>query len=142
MKKNNDEKYRIGYTAGTFDMFHIGHLKILERAKERCDFLIVAVSTDELVEDYKHHKTIIPFKERCAIVSAIKYVDKVVPQVDMDKIRAAKKYKINVMFVGDDWKGTEKWNKIEKELQNLGINLVYLPHTDGISSTILRKKIA
>ena len=109
----------IGYTAGVYDMFHIGHLNVLKNAKALCDYLIVAVSTDELVQEYKHKTPIIPFENRRAIVEAIKYVDKVVPQVNMDKKQAAIDNHINVMFVGDDWKGTEKWNRIERDLSTI-----------------------
>ena len=132
----------IGYTSGVYDMFHIGHLNILKHAKKYCDYLIVGVSTDEVVELNKGKKPIIPFLERIAIVESIKYVDQVVPQERYDiegKIETTKKYGINVMFVGSDWQGTEKWNKIETELRKLGCRVVYLPHTDGISSTILRE---
>lgn len=131
----------IGYTAGVYDMFHIGHLNVLKNAKSLCDYLIVAVSTDELVQEYKHKTPIIPFENRKAIVEAIKFVDKVVPQTNMDKKQAAIDNNINIMFVGDDWKGTDKWNKIEQELSTIGkegVKVVYLPHTDGISSTMLR----
>lgn len=134
-------KYNIGYTAGVYDMFHIGHLNVIRNAKALCNHLIVAVSTDELVMQYKNKKPIIPFENRVAIVSAVKYVDKVIPQKNMDKKRAAIDNGIDAMFVGDDWKGTEKWNKIEKELAEIGIDVVYLPHTDGISSTMLRTLI-
>jgi glycerol-3-phosphate cytidylyltransferase len=132
----------IGYTTGVYDMFHIGHLNILRRAKEQCDFLIVGVSTDELVQHDKHKTPIIPFADRCAIVEAIKYVDKVVPQVDKNKLAAWEKYKFNKMFVGSDWKDTEVWNGFEKQFAPLGVQIVYLNHTDGISSTILREKIS
>jgi len=134
----------IGYTAGVYDMFHIGHLNVIKNAKERCDFLIVGVSTDEVVELNKKKKPVIPFAERVAIVESIKYVDQVVPQERYDiegKIETVKKYDINIMFVGSDWQGTEKWNMIEAELIKLGCKVVYLPHTDGISSSILRDKI-
>ena len=135
------KKYKIGYTAGTYDMFHIGHLNIIKRAKENCDFLIVAVSTDELVQEYKNKLPVIPFEERKAIVESIKYVDKVVPQETMNKMKAFEKYKFNAMFVGDDWKGTEKWNNLEKEFSNVGVDIVYFPYTQGTSSTILREKL-
>ena len=135
------KKFKRGYTSGVYDMFHIGHLNIFKNAKDYCDFLIVAVSTDELVHEYKNHYPIIPFAERKAIVESIKYVDAVVSQETMDKKIAAIKYGIDVMFVGDDWKGTEKWDRIEKDLKEIGVDLIYLPHTNGISSTILRKKI-
>ena len=134
----------VGYTSGVYDMFHIGHLNVIKRAKELCDYLIVGVSTDEVVIKNKNKTPIIPFEERAAIVSAIKYVDKVVPQERYDiegKIETVKKYGINIMFVGSDWKGTDKWKKIEEELVKYNCKVIYLPHTDGISSTLLREKI-
>ena len=131
----------IGYTTGVYDMFHIGHLNILKRAKEQCDYLIVGVSTDELVQHDKNKTPIIPFAERCAIVEAIKYVDKVVPQQDKNKFGAWEKYHFNKMFVGSDWKGTPQWAKFEEEFAPVGVEIVYLDHTDGISSTILRDRL-
>ena len=130
-----------GYTTGVYDMFHIGHLNILRRAKEQCDYLVVGVSTDELVQKVKNKTPIIPFADRCEIVGAIKYVDKVVPQFDKNKMAAWEKYHFNKMFVGSDWKGTEAWNRFEEEFKPLGVEIVYLDHTDGISSTILREII-
>ena len=132
----------IGYTTGVYDMFHIGHLNILKRAKEQCDYLIVGVSTDELVQREKNKIPIISFEERCAIVGAIRYVDQVVPQFDKNKFEAWEKYHFNKMFVGSDWKGTEAWNIFEEQFRPLGVEIVYLEHTDGISSTILRDKIS
>ncbi|MBQ3527689.1 MAG: adenylyltransferase/cytidyltransferase family protein [Clostridia bacterium] len=131
------KKYKIGYTSGVFDMFHIGHLNVLKNAKERCEYLVVGVSTDELVKEYKNKVPVIPYEERSEIVAAIRYVDKVVPQVDMNKLNSAAEANADAIFVGDDWKGTEKWNTYEKELNAHGIDVVYLPHTDGISSTML-----
>lgn len=131
----------IGYTTGVFDMFHIGHLNILRKAKEQCDYLIVGVSTDELVQCDKKKTPIISFTDRCAIVGAIKYVDKVVPQINKDKLAAWNLYRYNRMFVGSDWKGTDAWNGFEKQLNPLGVEIIYLDHTDGISSSILREKI-
>lgn len=131
----------IGYTTGVFDMFHIGHLNILRRAKEQCDYLIVGVTTDELCLNRKKKYPIINEKERMAIVESIRYVDKVVPQFDMDKIRPVKEYGVNVVFVGSDWKGTDAWDRYEKQFAEVGCKVVYLDHTDGISSTLLRNKI-
>lgn len=131
----------IGYTTGVFDMFHIGHLNILKRAKEQCDYLIVGVSVDELVEKEKNKLPIIPYAERVEIVKAIRYVDEVVPQYDKNKYGAYKKYKFNKMFVGSDWKGTDAFKHFEEQLNPEGVEIVYLPHTDGISSTELREKI-
>lgn len=129
--------YKVGYTTGVYDLFHIGHLNIIKRAKELCDYLIVGVSTDEVVENYKHKSPIIPFEERIAIIEAIKYVDKVVPQVSMDKYEAWKQYKFDAIFHGDDWKGSAMYNDIEEKLKNVGCDLVFLPHTDGTSSTMI-----
>ncbi|WP_278944040.1 adenylyltransferase/cytidyltransferase family protein [Ruminococcus bicirculans (ex Wegman et al. 2014)] len=131
----------IGYTTGVYDMFHMGHLNILKRAKEQCDYLIVGVSTDELVQHDKNKTPIIPFEERCAIVEAIRYVDKVVPQTDKNKFAAWEKYHFNKMFVGSDWKGSPQWNRYEKQFAPVGVEIIYLDHTDGISSTILRDKL-
>lgn len=128
----------IGYTTGVFDMFHIGHLNILRQAKERCDYLIVGVSTDEVTESYKHKRPIIPYEERAAIVAAIKYVDEVVPQTSMDKLEFLKQRHFDVMFHGDEWKGTDLYNKYEEEFAKEGARIEYLKHTEGISSTLLR----
>lgn len=127
----------IGYTTGVFDMFHIGHLNILRRAKEQCDYLIVGISTDELVQEEKNKIPIIPYKERVEIVSSIRYVDKVVVQPDKNKVGAWERYHFNKMFVGSDWQGTPQWDKFEEEMKPLGVEIVYIPHTDGTSSTLL-----
>lgn len=137
----NSKKYKKGYTTGVYDMFHIGHLNVLENSKKLCEELVVGVSTDELVLDYKGHKPIIPFEERIKIVSALKCVDKAIPQVNMDKLSAMLKENCDAIFVGDDWKGTEKWNNFEKQFAEYGIKVVYLPYTKGTSSTKLREKL-
>lgn len=131
----------IGYTTGVFDMFHVGHLNILRRAKEQCDYLIVGVSTDEVVESYKHHIPIIPYEQRAAIVEAIKYVDEVVPQTSMNKTEFLRQRHFDIMFHGDEWKGTDLYNQYEKEFEQYGARIVYLSHTDGISSTMLRETV-
>lgn len=136
------KKYKIGYTAGVYDMFHIGHLNVIANAKKLCDKLIVAVSTDELVKNEKCVVPIIPFDERIQIVGALRDVDMAVAQESYaveGKVEAAKKYGVDVMFVGDDWKGSAKWNIIENRLAEIGVDVVYLPHTEGISSTMLRE---
>ncbi|MBQ6038589.1 MAG: adenylyltransferase/cytidyltransferase family protein [Bacteroidaceae bacterium] len=135
------EKKIVGYTTGVFDMFHIGHLNILRRAREKCDYLIVGVSTDELCLSYKHKAPIVPYEERKAIVEAIKYVDEVVPQVDRDKFGAWEKYHFDVMFVGDDWKGSPLFSALEKRFKEVGVSIVYFPYTTGTSSTVLREKL-
>lgn len=127
----------IGYTTGVYDMFHIGHLNVIRRAKERCDFLIVGVSTDELVLKEKGKTPVIPYDERAEIIAALKYVDRVVPQPDKNKMGAWEQYHFNKMFVGSDWQGTSQWEEFEKQFKPFGVEIVYLPHTDGISSTKL-----
>lgn len=131
------KKYNIGYTTGVFDMFHVGHLNILKRAKAQCEHLIVGVSTDELVKGYKGKTPIIPFEERFAIVGAIKYVDEVVPQTSMDKFKAWEQLKFNVLFHGSDWKDSDMYNAIVKQFSTIGVEVVFLPHTAGVSSTLL-----
>ena len=131
----------VGYTTGVFDMFHIGHLNILRRAKEQCDYLIVGVSTDELCESYKHKKPVIPFEERKAIVEAIRFVDEVVPQVDRDKYGAWDRIGFDRMFVGDDWKGSPIFSDLQDKFNKVGVDIVYFPYTIGTSSTVLRAKL-
>ncbi|MBR2570799.1 MAG: adenylyltransferase/cytidyltransferase family protein [Clostridia bacterium] len=135
--------YKTGYTTGAFDLFHIGHLNILQRAKERCEHLIVGVSTDELIREYKHHTPIIPFEERIEIVRALRCVDEVVPQETMDKLAAWQKLRFDAMFHGDDWKNSDLYNRYIEQFRQVGVDVVFLPHTAGISSAqlsdILRK---
>lgn len=132
--------YSIGYTTGVYDMFHVGHLNLLKKAKEQCDFLIVGVTTDELVS-YKNKKAIISHKERMEIVGSIKYVDKVVAQRHMNKMEAWEKYKFNAVFVGSDWQGTATWNNYENQFNKVGVDVVYFPYTEGTSSTQLRETL-
>lgn len=134
----NLKKYKVGYTTGFFDLFHIGHLNILRRAKEQCECLIVGVATDAIATT-KIEKIFIPFKERIEIIKSIKYVDKAVSQDSIDKLDEWRKYKFDVVFVGSDWKGTEKWNGFEEKLIPLGVKIVYFPYTKDTSSTQLRK---
>ncbi|MBR2789484.1 MAG: adenylyltransferase/cytidyltransferase family protein [Eggerthellaceae bacterium] len=124
----------IGYTTGVFDLFHIGHLNLLKNAKGMCDQLVVGVTVDELVS-YKGKQAFIPFEDRIEIIRSIKYVDAAVPQYDMDKLAACKKLGATVLFVGDDWYGTDKWREYEKQFAEEGIRIVYFPYTKGVSST-------
>ena len=133
--------YKIGYTTGVYDLFHIGHLNLLKQAKACCDQLIVGITVDELVS-YKGKSAVIPFEERMAIVGAIRYVDQVVPQTDLDKVKAWEKYHFDVLFVGDDWKGKPNWVHYERELSKKGVDVVYFPYTKGTSSTKLRDVLA
>tara|TARA_Y100000591_G_C21639318_1_gene596973 strand:+ start:193 stop:624 length:432 start_codon:yes stop_codon:yes gene_type:complete len=130
----------IGYTAGVFDLFHIGHLNMLRNAKSMCDELIVGVSSDALVE-YKFKSPVIPFNERIEIVRCIKYVDLAVPQNEIDKFIAWEKLKYNILFVGDDWYGENKWKDYEKKLKVKNVKIIYFPYTKGISSTLLNQTL-
>ena len=129
---------KIGYTTGVFDLFHIGHLNILKRARLECDYLIVGITTDELAMSIKGEKPFIPFEERMEIVESIKFVDEVVPQTSYNKIEAWNKLKFDRMFVGDDWKGTKEWIQIEKDFSEYNVEIIYFSYTSHTSSTILR----
>ncbi|WP_095211375.1 adenylyltransferase/cytidyltransferase family protein [Endozoicomonas ascidiicola] len=131
----------IGYTTGVFDMFHVGHLNILRNAKENCDYLIVGISTDELVYTHKNVNLVVPFEDRRAIVSALKFVDETVPQSSYNKMDAWNDYKFNRMFVGSDWKGTPQWLTYEDAFSKLGVEVVYFDYTRDISSSRLRKVV-
>lgn len=135
--ENTTKRYKVGYTTGVFDLFHIGHLNIIRRAKEMCDYLIVGVSTDELVQSYKNKTPVIPYEERKTIVESIQYVDKVVPQTTRDKIAAYEEYKFDVMFVGDDWKNSEVFEEVDKYMRDRGGCVEYIPYTQNVSSTLL-----
>lgn len=128
----------IGYTTGVFDLFHIGHLKVLRNAKAMCDKLIVGVSTDELVS-YKYRRAVIPFTERMEIVGAVRYVDAVIPQETMDKFEMWQRLKFDIMFVGDDWYRSERWQALEEQFRGVGVKIVYFPYTKGTSSTLLNE---
>ena len=131
----------IGYTTGVFDMFHVGHLNLLARAREQCDRLIVGVSTDDVVLEYKKHAPIVPYAERVAIVKAIRYVDEVVPQTSMDKFAAWERLHFNRLFHGNDWKGSAMYNEVEAKLKAAGVEVVYFPYTQGTSSTLLAERL-
>ena len=128
----------IGYTAGVFDLFHIGHLNLLRNAKSVCDKLIVGVSTDELVA-YKHKSPVICYEERSEIVRSIRYVDAVMPQENMDKLAICKKISADILIVGDDWYETDKWADHEKEFATTGVKIVYFPYTKNTSSTLINE---
>ena len=136
------KKYKTGYTDGVYDLFHVGHLNMIETAKKNCEYLIVGVHGDAVVEEYKHHRPIINESDRSRIVAAIKGVDRVVINRFRDKLKLWELYHFDVIFIGDDWKGTERWNQFEKVLGDLGVDVVYVPYTKGISTTQIRQMIA
>lgn len=131
----------IGYTTGVYDLFHVGHLNLLKNAKAMCDKLIVGVTVDELVS-YKGKSAVIPFDERIEIVRSCRYVDAVVPQYDMDKVTACKKLGASMLFVGDDWYNTDKWNEYEAALAEIGVKVIYFPYTKSVSSTRISGQIS
>ena len=132
---------KIGYATGVFDMFHIGHLNLLRRASLECDYLMVGVTTDELVQELKNKRPIIPFDERLEIVQNIKCVNEVIAETSSDKMQAWENIKFDVTFKGDDWKGTEKWNELERKFKQVGVEVLYLPYTNHTSSSKLRELI-
>lgn len=133
-------KYKVGYTQGVYDMFHVGHLNLINNAKKYCDFLIVAVNSDDLVKEYKHKAPVINQDDRRYIVNNIKAVDKAVIANTLDKKKQLDKYHFDAIFIGDDWKGNPRWENTKEELQKYGVDVVFLPHTDGVCSTDLRPK--
>jgi len=133
------KKLIIGYTTGVFDLFHIGHVKILKKAKSLCDKLIVGVSTNGLVKKYKNKQPIIPYNERVEIIRSIKFVDLVLPQNSLNKTQSYKKLKYDIIFVGDDWYASKKWKLFDKQFKKLGVKIVYLPYTKKTSSTKINK---
>ena len=135
------KKYRIGYTQGVYDLFHIGHLNLINNAKSLCDYLVVGVNSDSLVKEYKNKCPIISQNDRAKIVENLKAVDKVIIVDTLDKTALYKEIGFEVVFIGDDWKGSERWNKTVHDLAEVGCDVIFLPHTDGVSSTLLREKI-
>ncbi len=135
------KKYKIGYTQGTYDLFHIGHLNLLNNAKKMCDYLIVGVNSDDLVKEYKNKETVIKQEDRAKIISSIKGVDEVYITTTLDKLEILKQIKFNAIFIGDDWKDDSRWKRTKEDLQKLGIDVVFLPHTNGISTTQILKRM-
>ena len=131
----------IGYTQGTFDMFHIGHLNLLQNSRKLCDILVVGVNSDELVLSYKQKHAIVPLDERMAIIKALKCVDQVIACETLVKKVAWEQVHFNRLFIGDDWKGNDRWMATEQEMKELGVELIFLPYTKNTSSTLLREKL-
>jgi len=137
----DDQEKLIGYTTGVFDLFHVGHVRLLKKARALCDYLIVGVTTDEATL-YKNKTPVIPFAERCEVVESIEYVDCVVPQNNHNKLDARERYKFDVMFVGDDWYQNQKWEFYEQELKKLNVKIIYFPYTEGTSSTLINDTLS
>lgn len=135
------KKYKVGYVQGSFDMFHIGHLNLIKNAKSICDYLIVGVNSDELMKSFKHKTPIIPEDERLEIIEAIRYVDEAHIVTNRDKLEALDKFHYQALIMGDDWKGTDFYKKVEQQLKEKNAEVVYFPYTKTTSSTLLRDAI-
>lgn len=133
--------YKIGYTTGVFDLFHTGHLQIIKKAKSMSQHLIVAVSSNDLVFSYKNLYPIMSLEERMEIIGALKYVDQVVVQDNMDKISAWEKYQFNAHFHGNDWQSSELFLKLEKEFESRGVANIFFDYTQGTSTSMLKKRV-
>ena len=137
------KKYKIGYTCGVFDMFHVGHLNLLEKCKSMCDYLIVGVCNDDYVRNIKHKEPVYSEQDRVRILEALKVVDRaelVTIEETNDKILAIEKFHFDVLFSGDDWKGSERYQKTEEQFKKYGAFIEYFPYTQGISTTQIKKK--
>ena len=138
------KKYKIGYTCGVFDMFHVGHLNLLEKCKSMCDYLIVGVCNDDYVRNIKHKEPVYSEQDRVRILEALKVVDRaelVTIEETNDKILAIEKFHFDVLFSGDDWKGSERYQKTEEQFKKYGAFIEYFPYTRGISTTQIKEKI-
>jgi glycerol-3-phosphate cytidylyltransferase len=132
---------RVGYAAGAFDLFHVGHLNILKHAKSRCDYLIAGVVSDDMLELTKGISPVVPLAERLEIVKHINFVDEAIAEVVPNKLDTWKNLRFDVFFKGDDWKGTEKGKRLEREFAAVGVEVVYFPYTVCTSSTALRRAL-
>jgi len=132
---------RIGYAPGAYDLFHIGHLNVLRRANEHCDYLIAGVVADDVLIRHKGVTPVIPLAERVEIVRNVRFVDAAIPALTNDKVEIWKELRFNVLFKGDDWQGTEKGNKLERDFAALGVEIVYFPYTLSTSSSALRRTL-
>ncbi|MEI3024880.1 MAG: adenylyltransferase/cytidyltransferase family protein [Ruminococcus callidus] len=138
------KKYKIGYTCGVFDMFHVGHLNLLEKCKSMCDYLIVGVCNDEYVRNIKHKEPVYSEQDRVRILEALKVVDRaelVTIEETNNKILAIEKFHFDVLFSGDDWKGSERYQKTEEQFKKYGAFIEYFPYTQGVSTTQIKEKI-
>jgi glycerol-3-phosphate cytidylyltransferase len=138
------KKYKVGFTTGVFDLFHVGHLNLLERCKAQCDYLIVAVCGDDYVTQIKHKQPVYPEADRIRIIGALKCVDEgstiTIEEVD-DKMKALERFHFDVLFSGDDWKGSERYNRTEEQFAKYGVSIEYLPYTQGISTTDIKERM-
>ncbi len=133
---------RIGYAPGAYDLFHVGHLNLLRQARAHCDHLIAGVVADDVLEVTKGRRPVIPLAERMEIVRHVDYVDAVVAETQPDKLRTWQHVGFDVIFKGDDWRGTPKGDRLERDFAAVGVDVVYFPYTVHTSSTALRRALA
>ena len=140
--RHRTDSMRVGYAAGGFDLFHVGHLNILRQARSQCDYLIAGVVSDEMLELTKGTPPVVPLNERLEIVRHISFVDEAVPEVLPDKMDTWRELQFNVFFKGDDWRGTERGQRLEDQFASVGVEVVYFPYTMHTSSTQLRRAVS
>src|SRR3954471_3844530 len=132
----------VGYAPGAYDLFHVGHLNILRHAAENCDLLIAGVVSDEMLLQTKGRLPVIPLAERMEIVRNLRFVDAVHAEVVPDKLETWQTVRFDVIFKGDDWRGTEKGRRLERDFASVGVEVRYFPYTVHTSSTVLRRALA
>lgn len=133
--------HRVGLATGVFDLFHVGHLNLLERASERCEQLVVGVSSDELVVRLKGRRPVMPLDERVRIVGALRCVARVVTEHEDDKVALATEVGADVIIKGSDWEGSPKWEALRPRLADHGLDVVFLPYTTHVSTTELLQRV-
>jgi glycerol-3-phosphate cytidylyltransferase len=135
------KSHRVGYAPGAYDLFHIGHLNILRHARQHCDYLVAGVVSDEMAEFAKGHRPVIPLIERLEIVRNVKCVDAAFVETIPDKMDTWRQIRFDVLFKGDDWRGTPGGDKLERDFAAVGVDVVYFPYTVHTSSTQLRRAL-
>ena len=132
---------RIGYASGVYDLFHIGHLNLLKHARSQCDYLIAGVASTDMTQRLKGTTPVVPLAERLEIVRSVRYVDGVVVDEHLNKADTWHEVGFNIFFKGDDWQGTEKGDRLERDMARIGVQVVYFPYTQTTSSTVLRRAL-
>jgi glycerol-3-phosphate cytidylyltransferase len=139
MAENSGSGLRVGYAPGVYDLFHVGHLNILRRARSQCDRLIAGVVSDEMAVLAKGRPPVVPLNERLEIVRSCRFVDEAVAETLPDKLDTWRQTPFDILFKGDDWRGTKKGERLERDFATVGVEIVYFPYTVQTSSTLLRR---
>ncbi|BBA97074.1 putative cytidyltransferase [Actinacidiphila reveromycinica] len=133
--------HRVGYAPGVYDLFHVGHLNILRHARSQCDYLVAGVVSDEMAELAKGRSPVVPLVERLEIVRSVRFVDAAFVETVPDKLETWRQVRFDVLFKGDDWRGTDKGRRLERKFAAVGVEIVYFPYTVHTSSTQLRRAL-